>query len=47
MGLPTPDLQQIFYSSTAEDGLQYLRELDALLGGKLGKSGVWSDRNSY
>jgi len=32
VGLPTPDLQQIFYSSTAEDGLQYLRELDAIAG---------------
>lgn len=32
LGLPTPDLQRIFNSSTAEDALQYLRELDAIGG---------------
>ncbi len=32
LGLPTPDLQRIFNSSTTKDGLQYLRELDAIGG---------------
>ncbi len=30
LGLATSDLQRIFNSSTAEDGLQYLRELDQI-----------------
>ncbi|SKB12708.1 putative cobalt-precorrin-6A synthase (deacetylating) [Planktothrix sp. PCC 11201] len=32
LGLPTFDLQRIFNCSTAEDALQYLRELDAIKG---------------
>ncbi|MCP9295161.1 MAG: cobalt-precorrin-5B (C(1))-methyltransferase CbiD [Planktothrix agardhii LY1] len=32
LGLPTFDLQKVFNCSTAEDALQYLRELDAIKG---------------
>ena len=32
LGLPTFDLQRVFNCSTAEDALQYLRELDAIKG---------------
>lgn len=31
-GLPTPDLRAIFASATAEEGLTYLRQLDAMSG---------------
>ncbi|MGL6140518.1 MAG: cobalt-precorrin-5B (C(1))-methyltransferase CbiD [Planktothrix sp.] len=33
LGLPTFDLQRVFNCSTAEDALQYLRELDAITNG--------------